>query len=60
MTGATSVEMERPNPASAWLSDKAWTSILELGRVLPAFKGFDTDFEKYIHEWERVYTSLKP
>lgn len=60
MTGATSVEMERPNPAAAWLSDKSWASILELSRAIPAFKGFDTDFEKYINDWERVYNSPKP
>jgi hypothetical protein len=30
MTGATSIEMERPNPTGdgGWLSDKAWASIL--------------------------------
>lgn len=62
MTGATSIEMDRPNPAgeNAWLSDKAWASILELGRVIPAFNGFDRDFEKYLSDWERVYNSLKP
>jgi dynein heavy chain len=43
MTGATSVDMERPNPTgnAGWLSDKAWISILEMSRVIPAFKGFD-------------------
>lgn len=62
MTGATSIEMERPNPvgAGSWLSDKAWASILEVGRVIPAFNGFDKDFEKYITDWERVYNSPKP
>jgi dynein heavy chain len=29
MTGATSIEMERPNPTGGtWLTDKAWASIL--------------------------------
>lgn len=34
MTGATSVDMPRPNPtgANGWLSDKAWISILEMSR----------------------------
>ncbi len=62
MTGATSIDMERPNPSggSGWLSDKAWASILQLSRELPAFNGFDKDFEKYIQDWERIYNSPKP
>lgn len=62
MTGATSVDMERPNPSgeNGWLSDKAWVSILELSRSIPAFHGFDKDFEKYLSDWERIYNSLKP
>ena len=61
MTGATSIDMDRPNPTgNTWLTDKAWASILEVSRVLPAFHGFDKDFEKYIGDWEKVYNSLKP
>lgn len=62
MTGATSIEFERPNPAgeNGWLNDKSWASILEMSRVLPAFKGFDTDFENYLQDWERIYNSQKP
>jgi dynein heavy chain len=39
MTGGTSVTMDRPNPGGdkSWLTDKAWASILQLGRELPAF-----------------------
>jgi dynein heavy chain len=59
MTGGTTIDLARPNPTgdNGWLGDKAWAAILEMGRVLPAFQGFDTDFEKYIHDWERVYNS---
>jgi dynein heavy chain len=62
MTGATSVDFNRPNPTgeNGWLSDKAWASILEMSRVLTSFYGFDKDFEKYIHDWERIYNSAKP
>ena len=62
MTGATSVSLDRPNPTgeNGWLTDKAWASILELGRVLPEFNGFDKDFENFLHDWERVYNSLAP
>jgi dynein heavy chain, axonemal len=62
MTGATSIELERPNPTgdNGWLSNKAWASILEVSKVLKAFKGFDTDFEKYINDWEKIYSSPIP
>ena len=59
MTGATSIEFDRPNPTgeNGWLSDKSWASILEFSRVLPAFKGFDREFEAHLHDWERVFNS---
>lgn len=62
MTGATSIELDRPNPTgeNGWLSDKSWASILELSRALPAFKGFDRDFEAHLHDWERVFNSGAP
>jgi dynein heavy chain len=62
MTGATAVDFDRPNPAGegGWFTDKAWASIIELGKVLPAFKGFDKDFEQHLHEWEHIYNSAKP
>jgi len=62
MTGATSVDMARPNPTGqgGWLTDKAWISILEMSRNIPAFNGFDKDFEKNLSDWERVYNSPKP
>lgn len=62
MTGATSVDMARPNPTgnNGWLSDKAWASILELSRTIPAFTGLDTSFESQLAEWEHVYNSQIP
>ena len=62
MTGASSVEFERPNPSgvNGWLSNKSWASILEVSKVLKDFKGFDTDFEKYLNDWEKVYSSPIP
>ena len=62
MTGATSIEMSRPNPTgnSGWLSDKQWASILQLSNEIEAFKGFDTDFELLLNDWERVYNSQIP
>jgi len=62
MTGATSIEMDRPNPAGdgGWLSNKAWASIMEMARVLKGFHGFDIEFEKNLDGWEKVYNSAIP
>lgn len=62
MTGGTAIECTRPNPTgeNGWLSDKTWAIINEVSRVIPAFAGFDVDFEKHILEWEKIYNSQKP
>ncbi len=62
MTGPTAIEFDRPNPTgkNGWLLDKSWASIMEVAKVLPAFKGFDLDFEKHINDWEKVYNSPIP
>jgi hypothetical protein len=57
MTGATSVDMERPNPSGegGWMSDKIWASVLQLSKEYEPFKGLDVSFEKQTDEWERIY-----
>lgn len=57
MTGSTSVEMEKPNPAGeeGWMSDKIWQSILQIAREFEAFDGLDSNFETNVDEWERIY-----
>jgi dynein heavy chain len=60
MTGGTRVEMSKPNPSNGWLTDKAWASILQISEEFAAFKGLDTNFEKNLDEWERIYNSAKP
>ena len=62
MTGGTSVDMERPNPSGedGWMSDKIWASVLQMSKEYPAFKGLDTNMEKNLDEWERIYNLGKP
>jgi len=57
MTGGTRVEMSRPNPTGddGWVSDKMWASILQISEDYECFKGLDTNFEKNLDEWERIY-----
>lgn len=59
LAGASSVEMELPNPTGegGWLLDKSWVSILEMSRDFEVFKGFDTEFSANIKTWEKLYNS---
>jgi dynein heavy chain len=60
LTGGTSVESARPNPAPQWLTDKSWCTIMEMAEKIPHFEGFDKDFEDDIGSWERIYNSAVP
>ncbi|GET88803.1 dynein heavy chain, putative [Leishmania tarentolae] len=48
-----------PNPASAWLSERAWDHILELER-LSAFHGIAAHFEQKPDEWRAWYLLERP
>ena len=48
-----------PNPASGWLSERAWDHILELDR-LSAFHGIAEHFEQHAEEWEKWYLLERP
>ncbi|KAG5504844.1 hypothetical protein GH5_05475 [Leishmania sp. Ghana 2012 LV757] len=48
-----------PNPASAWLSERAWDHILELER-LSAFHGIAEHFEQRPNEWHAWYLLERP
>lgn len=62
LTGGTSVEMERPNPTgeNGWMSNKMWSSILQIAREFTFFNGLDLNIEKNLEEWERIYNLQKP
>ncbi|XQJ27193.1 dynein heavy chain, putative [Leishmania guyanensis] len=48
-----------PNPAGAWLSERAWDHILELER-LSAFHGIAAHFEQKPDEWHTWYLLERP
>ena len=62
MAGATQVELTRPNPTGedGWLTNKSWLAFLEMSSKFSQFAGFDTDFEKNVSAWEKIYNSLEP
>ncbi|KPA83847.1 putative dynein heavy chain [Leptomonas pyrrhocoris] len=48
-----------PNPATGWLSERAWDHILELDR-LSAFHGIAAHFEQHAEEWKKWYLLERP
>jgi dynein heavy chain, axonemal len=46
-----------PNPAAAWLQNKQWEAICQLGQQVPRFSDFPVDFVLHIDEWKQVYDS---
>ena len=62
MTGGTRVEMSRPNPtgANGWMTDKTWASVLQISEDFECFAGLDTNIEKHLDEWQRIYNQQMP
>jgi dynein heavy chain len=62
MQGGTRVEMSRPNPTGegGWMTDKTWSSILQVSEEFSCFKGFDENIEINLSHWERIYNSSNP
>ena len=59
LSGGTVVPEATPNPASHWLSERAWQEILTLP-ALPKFASFAKTFVKHIDEWKRMFDSSEP
>ncbi|TPP51272.1 Dynein heavy chain and region D6 of dynein motor family protein [Leishmania donovani] len=61
MRGAQMLDKQSrlPNPASAWLSERAWDHVLELER-LSAFHGIAAHFEQKPDEWRAWYLLERP
>ena len=51
LAGPTRTDFSDANPAPAWLTDKAWTEVLNLAQ-LPAFVGFDASFVANIETYK--------
>ena len=62
MTGATRVDLKRPNPTgnNGWMTDKVWASVLQVSEEFDCFKGLDECVEKNLGEFERIYNLAKP
>lgn len=56
LSGPTNSELTKPNPASAWLTDKSWVEVLNLS-TLPAFAGFSEHFTHNIQHYKGLFDS---
>ncbi|XP_026560379.1 dynein heavy chain 3, axonemal [Pseudonaja textilis] len=59
LTGGVALENPYPNPASEWLSDKAWAEIVRASG-LENLSGLMDHFESHVQEWKAIYDSAKP
>ncbi|KAL6620932.1 hypothetical protein LY90DRAFT_662178 [Neocallimastix californiae] len=60
LTGGLTLDNDAlPNPASEWLTNKAWNDITKLSK-LQIFEKFVDDFKEHINEWKLIYDSSEP
>ncbi|XP_037881601.1 dynein heavy chain 3, axonemal [Glossina fuscipes] len=59
LTGGVGLQNIPPNPASAWLPEKAWTQVV-LASNLEGLPKFFTNFEKDIAKWKTYYDLSSP
>ncbi|XP_041945152.1 dynein heavy chain 1, axonemal isoform X2 [Alosa sapidissima] len=53
------VQLELPNPAVSWLSDRAWQDILGLS-ALPNFSSLADSFSKHMGGFREIFNSSQP
>ena len=59
LAGGTTIPKELPNPASDWLSDRAWKGILTICS-LPKFSSFANDFSSDLEGFRKIFDSINP
>jgi len=59
LTGGISLGEKLPPPPADWLEQRSWGELLRMCK-LPAFKGFQEDFEANIDQFAELYESSNP
>lgn len=59
LTGGTIIPKEISNPASDWLSERAWKEILGLSNY-PNFSKFASDFVNNLEGFQKIFDSPDP
>ena len=59
LAGGSVIPKELDNPASDWLSERAWKEILTLCN-LEKFKEFGNEFSNFLQEFKKIFDSTDP
>ncbi|XP_016078231.1 PREDICTED: dynein heavy chain 3, axonemal [Miniopterus natalensis] len=59
LTGGIALDNPFPNPASEWLSEKAWAEVVRAS-TLPKLRGLMEHFKQNASEWKLIYDSAWP
>lgn len=59
LTGGLGMDNIHPNPASNWLTQKAWDAVCRLSDMAK-YSSFRDDFETHVDEWKTIYDSTAP
>ena len=59
LAGGSTVPADVPNPASDWLSERAWKEVLMLSN-LTTFSELAEDFKNNLDGFKRIFDSAEP
>nr|XP_034492395.1 dynein heavy chain 3, axonemal [Marmota flaviventris] len=59
LTGGVALDNPYPNPASEWLSEKAWAEVVRAS-LLPKLRGLMVHLAQNTKEWKMIYDSAWP
>ena len=59
ISGGTSTPKKLPNPASDWLTDRAWSEILMVA-ALDKFATFAEEFADHKEGFKKIFDSVDP
>ena len=59
LAGGSTVPRDVANPASDWLSDRAWKEIVMMSN-LPVFAQFAEDFQNHLEGFKKIFDSVQP
>ena len=59
LAGGSVISKELNNPASDWLSERAWKEILTLCN-LEKFKEFGNEFSNFLQGFKKIFDSTDP
>lgn len=59
IAGGAVAAVSLPNPATEWLTDRAWGDILKL-TALPKYRALPEEFAQFAEGFKRIFDSTEP